>query len=152
MVHMSTLAQRLASKVVRTADGHLAFTGVLDSAGYGLLWDGRRGNNSRAHRVAWELRNGPIPPGMLVHHVCRMPSCCDPEHLELVTARAHTHHHRAAEVCVNGHLYDQDNTHYVRGQKVCRVCRADAAQRYRDRNRDAINERKRARRRAAAES
>lgn len=149
MGHMPSLAERLESKLRRVAGGHLIFMGVVDAAGYGLIWDGRRRNNSRAHRVAYELVHGPIPSGLLVHHVCRVPACCNVEHLELVGPRAHTLHHRGAEKCANGHAYGPDNTHYTRGQKVCLACRRAASSRYRNKNRDAINERKRANRAAA---
>lgn len=150
MGHVPTIAERLQSKLREDPDGHLIFTGAVDQAGYGLLWDGRRRNNSRTHRLAYELKHGPVPDGFLVHHVCRIPACCNVDHLELVSARAHTLHHRGAEKCVNGHPYGPNNTHYVRQQKICVICRNAASSRYRNRNRDAINERKRARRRAAA--
>lgn len=38
-----------------------------------------------AHRFAFELERGPIPPGMQLDHVCRMKCCCNPAHLEIVT-------------------------------------------------------------------
>jgi hypothetical protein len=38
-----------------------------------------------AHRVAWILSNGQIPPdGILIHH-CDNPPCCNPSHLSIGT-------------------------------------------------------------------
>jgi hypothetical protein len=36
-----------------------------------------------AHRIAWELTNGPIPDGTDIRHlICDNPPCCNPAHLE----------------------------------------------------------------------
>ncbi len=63
--------------------------GELNSAGYGRI---SQGNNkigkrvrSLAHRVSYELAKGPVPEGFDLDHLCRVPCCINPDHLEPVT-------------------------------------------------------------------
>lgn len=53
------------------------------ASGYGAFaWNGK---TWRAHRLMWELTNGPIPAGMHVLHTCDTPACVRPDHLFLGT-------------------------------------------------------------------
>lgn len=49
--------------------------------GHGHVWDGGEKRLLRAHRVAWMLTNGAIPPDCIVRHSCDNPPCCNPNHL-----------------------------------------------------------------------
>lgn len=59
----------------------------LRSKGYGRFKVGDK-NRYFAHRVAWELANGPIRRDLgelVVMHTCDNPPCCNPAHLRLGT-------------------------------------------------------------------
>jgi hypothetical protein len=43
------------------------------------------GREYRAHRVVYERERGDIPEGLELDHLCRVPACVNPDHLEPVT-------------------------------------------------------------------
>ena len=72
------------------------FWAKVDTSGSCWLWRAQRnpkgygrfdigGTPAYAHRVAYELINGPIPDGLEVDHLCWNPSCVNPEHLRAVS-------------------------------------------------------------------
>lgn len=118
--------------------------GSRNKLGYGRFWvDGR---HVLAHRFAFELAKGPIPPGREPDHLCRHAWCVRPSHLEAVTHRvnmlrgntlgargiARTH-------CPQGHPYAGANL-YVSpaGSRECRVCKRARFLAFHERRRQAL--------------
>ena len=59
--------------------------GTINAKGYGVVKF--KGRQYRAHRVVYELVNGPISEGLVLDHRCSNRRCCNPSHLEPVTDR-----------------------------------------------------------------
>ena|ERR1035437_4659901 len=57
--------------------------GAHTTPGYGQLRSGT--GRVYAHRVSYEIANGPIPSGLVIDHICRNPRCVNPAHLRACT-------------------------------------------------------------------
>lgn len=86
-VHSSDLAERVFPKIgVDNPLGCWEWLASKNERGYGRVRDAERGE-MKAHRAVYELLMGDIPEGMELDHLCRNPSCVNPDHLEPVTHR-----------------------------------------------------------------
>lgn len=59
------------------------FQGCKDKWGYGHM--SLNGKRYQAHRFAYEMARGTIPPGKLILHSCDVPYCVNPAHLRVGT-------------------------------------------------------------------
>jgi hypothetical protein len=84
-----------------------------------------------AHVWAYADACGPVPSGLELDHLCRVPRCVRPSHLEPVTRQTNqlrgntfAARHAAAVRCPAGHLYTVENTYTsIRRQRSCRACK-----------------------------
>lgn len=83
-----SIEQRLKNYVRNEHDCWI-FLGNKDRDGYGVFSHGR-GKQLRAHRASFEFYKSKITNGMFVCHSCDTPSCINPEHLFLGTAKQNT--------------------------------------------------------------
>ncbi len=75
------------------------FLGALTHNGYGKL-RGADGDyrDEKAHRVFYERTKGPIPAGLQLDHLCKVTSCVNPDHLEVVTGAINCQRGRNAKL------------------------------------------------------
>lgn len=122
--------ERFWSKVDKAGECWV-WTAATDSNGYGRF--SLNGKTALAHRVAWALTRGPIPAGKELDHLCRVPGCVNPNHLEPVTHKENCRrgvlgqaggvYNRSKTQCPSGHPYDEGNTYRTSsGWRLCRAC------------------------------
>ena len=70
------LIYQLGDKFTFDPDGCWRWTAARFRKGYGMLR--RDGKNHYAHRLVYELIVGPIPTGLQLDHLCRIPECVNP--------------------------------------------------------------------------
>jgi hypothetical protein len=103
-------------------------------AGYGSCW--LDGKNRLVHQVIFEAATGERSDrSKYLDHLCRVPRCCNPEHINLGTPLDNMLSAQRP-FCVNGHEYTEENTARsgrTEHQRVCRECSRQKAARYRAR-------------------
>ena len=93
-----------------------------------------------AHRFCYKLFKGDIPNNLVLDHLCRNPSCINPDHLEPVTQkinciRGETGHYTTKDKkgyfdC--GHSYTIENMYFIKsgrskGRGICKICAKERA-------------------------
>lgn len=120
------------SYVIKT-DSCWPWMGTISTQGYGVYHQQR--HPYRAHRVAYELTNGPIPAGKVTDHLCRNRGCVNPAHIELVTNKENVLRgvslsalNRLKTHCKRGHPLSGPNLRIDgAGGRICRKCKYAAS-------------------------
>ncbi len=75
----------LKTPYIEDSSGCWIWQGARNPQGYGNRYCKRRKRAFGAHRVYWEEAHGPVPEGYELDHLCRVPLCVNPDHLEPVS-------------------------------------------------------------------
>jgi hypothetical protein len=93
----------------------------------------------QAHRLSYAAFRGTrfLLGSLELDHLCRVRSCVNPHHLQLVTHRANTLRGLGPTAlnsrkthCAVGHPFSGSNLLFYRGSRVCRACRHAYNRRY----------------------
>jgi HNH endonuclease len=146
-VTLETAPERFWQRVDRRGPNECwPWTGEIVTGGYGVFRPlGRRSRRVRAHRWLWEQLHGPLPPGVVLDHLCHTPECVvvsravgcphrrcmNPAHLAPATNRENVTRgngwagRKARQThCIHGHPLTGTNL-YVDpgGRRHCRECK-----------------------------
>lgn len=115
--------------------------GKPGSRGYCYFWF--EGKKRLAHRFSYMHLVGPIPEGLVIDHLCRVPICVNPRHLEPVTDRVNILRGEAPparnvlkDQCFMGHPFDEENTYLdSNGDRGCKTCQKRRRKEWAEKNR-----------------
>lgn len=120
---------------VAKADGCWLWSASATPNGYGQFRLGRL--MVSAHRVAWLMTYGPVPADLCVLHRCDVRRCVRPDHLFLgttgdnnrdtVAKGRYVSPRKSRTHCRYGHEFDEKNTYWWRGSRICRACKRKGA-------------------------
>jgi hypothetical protein len=123
-------------RLVVDEDGCWRWPGAKNPKGYGVIR--RDGKRLPVHRVAYELRVGPIPDGLVLDHLCRVRNCANPAHLEPVTPGENTLRGEGPAAvnarkthCSRGHLLCEGNLLDSPSGRRCLACKRLTSARHR---------------------
>jgi len=127
----SPVEPRFWPKVVKGEDPNSCWQWIGAKSVYGMI--SFEGKNENAHRVSYILKNGKVPPGLQIDHLCRNKLCVNPDHLEAVTGRTNTLRANGPTKvnamkthCWRGHEFTKENTRLQKSKygfhRVCKKC------------------------------
>lgn len=120
-------------RYVEKTDGCWLWSGLLNAGGYGRLMTPE--GVQLAHRISYRMHRGPIRPGAVLDHLCRVPRCVRPDHLEQVTTAVNSLRGKPGAMkgwCRRGHDASQFFLNAKGYTAYCRTCRNTARrERYR---------------------
>lgn len=86
-----TIEENFQSRTKEQPNGCLEWIGYK-SHGYGVIQIGD--THWRVHRYAWTQKNGRIPEGLEIDHICHNPACYNVEHLRVTTRKQNQENHQ----------------------------------------------------------
>lgn len=129
------------------ATGCHNWMGTRNHQGYGqVTWH----NRCRVvHRLIWESLFGPVAGNLQIDHICRNRSCCNPEHLRVVTPQenvlastgpaANAARREACPKCGSAYsLWEKT------GNRYCKTCRNAGLRAWYERNKEDIQAQRKA--------
>jgi len=121
---------------VRYSEGCWEWQGKFERGGYGNMYTAEtpHGATTMAHRFAFMMEVGAIPPGKQIDHLCLNRACVRPDHLEVVSPAVNTRRAKCSadpctddDRCWRGHELTPENVRFYmssRGKPFgqCKEC------------------------------
>ncbi len=132
---------RFVVKIKTLRNGCWQWTGAINKYGYGSF-RGYNSKDTKSHIFSYEHFKGKIKVGFQLDHLCRNRACCNPNHLQQVTAKENQMRaipfRKTKTNCPNGHSLTEDNILFNKNSKsgkryrICKKCRLLSINKSRD--------------------
>jgi len=137
---MDQMLENFFDKVDALPNGCWIWEGGIDKVGYGRFKV--NGKLLGSHRFSYEINKSKIPEKMVLDHLCKNPSCVNPDHLEAVTQKENIlrgNNQISKKIlqthCIYGHELSGENL-YINpkyNKRDCKICIKRRAYEYKER-------------------